>query len=151
MGRHMKVKLEELARDNKFDIVESYKTAKDQSEQIRILAELYDTTLLTIRKVLREAGIDDHENDSGTRFTLADREEGDATEATPEEETDGASDGDAHEAEAETISVSSGPFYRAEGILAITDHNDSDVIKEKAVDLIVEIVRETAYEHLFRR
>lgn len=151
MGRHMKVKLEELTREQKYDIVESYKTAKDQIGQIGILADLYGTTPLTIRKVLREAGIDDHENDSGTRFTLVDRYEDEATEATPEEETEGAPEADACEAEAETISVSSGPFYRAEAILAIADHNDSDVIKEKAVELIVEIVRETAYEHLFRR
>ena len=147
MGRHTKVKLEELTREQKVEIVESYKTAKDQSAQIRILADLYDATPLTIRKVLREAGIDDHENDSGTRFTLVDREEADA-EAFIDESTEDETEG---KTAAEVISVSSGPFYRAEAVLALTDPADSDAIKERAVELILELVRETAYAALFGR
>lgn len=143
MGRRKMVALEELTREQRFDIVEAYKTAKDQKAQIVILSELYGTTPLTIRKVLREAGIDDHENDEKQRFTL--HEEGEETEIAENAETqEGFVTPDG-------IAVSTGPFYRAEAILALTDPADSDAIKERAVELILELVRETAYAALFGR
>lgn len=143
MGRHKKVALEELTREQKFEIVRSYREAKDQRAQIGILADLNDCTPLTIRKVLREAGIDDHENDEKQRFTL--HEEGEDTEIAENAETqEGFVTPDG-------IAVSTGPFYRAEAILALTDPADSDAIKERAVELILELVRKTAYAALFGR
>ena len=109
--------------------------------QIGILAELNGCTPLTIRKVLREAGIDDHEGDEKPRFTLHEVEEAaEENEETPEDfVTD---DG---------IAVSSGPFYRAEAILALTDPHDSDAIKERALELVLELVKEAAVATLFGR
>ena len=143
MGRRKKITLEELSSEQKFEIVRSYREAKDQRAQIEILAELNDCTPLTIRKVLREAGIDDHEGDEKQRFTLCEKnEDTEAEETTAAQEDFVTADG---------IAVSSGPFYRAEAILALTDPTDSDAIKERAVELILELVRETAYAALFGR
>ena len=158
MGRHTKVKLEELTREQKFEIVESYKTAKDPAEQIRILAELYDATPLTIRKVLREAGIDDHENDSGTRFCLDERtttddetngEQSVDVEDAPADSPDCIEDQTERSSDTEVISVSSDLFHRAEAVLALIDPDDEDAIKEKTMDLISELVGAAVYSKLY--
>ena len=129
MGRHKKFTLEDLSKEQKFEIVEAYKQAKDPQEQIKICAELYDVTPLTIRKVLREAGIDDQ----------------------PVEATDEVQQGERTETKggAEIISVSSGPFFRAEAIMALIDENDPDSVKEKALSLIREVVYQEAARRMY--
>ena len=123
MGRHKKFTLEDLSSEQKFEIVEAYKSAEDPQKQIKICAELYDATPLTIRKVLREAGIDDHPPVEET------------------EETQGKA--------VDTVSVSAGPFFRAEAIMALIDENDPDSVKEKALALIREVVYQEAARRMY--
>ena len=123
MGRHKKITLEDLSKEQKFEIVEAYKQAKDPQKQIEICADLYDATPLTIRKVLREAGIDDH---------------------PPVEEAE-----EVQGKAADTVSVSTGPFFRAEAIMALIDENDPDSVKEKALTLIREIVYHEAARRMY--